>query len=142
MASDWSYVDKVILAPMVRIGTLPMRVLAARCGADIVYSEEVIDKKIMSCTRTVNAERGTVDFATKSGEMAFQTLVDCVECVVFQVGTADAVCALKAAQIVAADIRAVRAHLSSRVKFSRLQTCVTHTCTLLLAFQSARISTH
>ena len=34
-----SYTDKVILAPMVRIGTLPMRLLALQYGADIVYGE-------------------------------------------------------------------------------------------------------
>lgn len=33
------YNDKLMLAPMVRIGTLPMRLLALRYGADIVYSE-------------------------------------------------------------------------------------------------------
>lgn len=34
-----SYGDKVILAPMVRAATLPMRLLALQYGADIVYSE-------------------------------------------------------------------------------------------------------
>ena len=33
------YVGKIVLAPMVRIGTLPMRLLALRYGADIVYAE-------------------------------------------------------------------------------------------------------
>ena len=34
-----SFTNKVILAPMVRIGTLPTRLLALRYGADLVYSE-------------------------------------------------------------------------------------------------------
>ena len=34
-----NYSGKVILAPMVRVGTLPMRLLALDYGADIVYSE-------------------------------------------------------------------------------------------------------
>jgi len=33
------YTGKYILAPMVRIGTLPSRLLALRYGADLVYSE-------------------------------------------------------------------------------------------------------
>ena len=33
------YRDKMILAPMVRVGTLPMRLLALDYGADIVYCE-------------------------------------------------------------------------------------------------------
>ena len=41
-AGSLSYADKVILAPMVRIGTLPSRLLALRYGADIVYSEVII----------------------------------------------------------------------------------------------------
>lgn len=31
--------NKVILAPMVRVGTLPMRLLALDYGADLVYCE-------------------------------------------------------------------------------------------------------
>lgn len=39
-----------ILAPMVRVGTLPMRWLAAEYGCDIVYTEEMIDRKcVASC---------------------------------------------------------------------------------------------
>lgn len=33
------YRNKTILAPMVRVGTLPMRLLAVRYGADLVYCE-------------------------------------------------------------------------------------------------------
>jgi hypothetical protein len=33
------YCNKIVLAPMVRIGTLPTRLLALQYGADIVYSE-------------------------------------------------------------------------------------------------------
>jgi len=39
------YANKAILAPMVRIGRLPTRLLALQYGADIVYSE-VISKAI------------------------------------------------------------------------------------------------
>lgn len=48
------YRDKVILAPMVRIGTLPTRLLALRYGADIVYTEELIDWKLLRTVRKVN----------------------------------------------------------------------------------------
>ena len=33
------YKNKVILAPMVRIGTLPMRLLSLEYGSDLVYTE-------------------------------------------------------------------------------------------------------
>ena len=34
-----NYANKVVLAPMVRIGNLPMRLLALHHGADLVYCE-------------------------------------------------------------------------------------------------------
>lgn len=37
--AEVTYNNKLILAPMVRIGTLPMRLLALRYGADLVYCE-------------------------------------------------------------------------------------------------------
>ncbi|MBN3288646.1 DUS2L synthase, partial [Polyodon spathula] len=39
----------VALAPMVRVGTLPMRLLALDYGADFVYCEELIDIKMQPC---------------------------------------------------------------------------------------------
>ena len=47
------YRGKVILAPMVRAGTLPLRLLSLEHGADIVYGEEIIDRKIAKCRRKV-----------------------------------------------------------------------------------------
>lgn len=49
-----SYENKIILAPMVRIGTLPMRLLALRYGADLVYTEELIDWKFLRSKRKIN----------------------------------------------------------------------------------------
>lgn len=64
-----TYVDKHILAPMVRVvrnahtrprvtapsqGTLPMRLLSLEMGADICYVEEIIDKKISASKRLEN----------------------------------------------------------------------------------------
>jgi hypothetical protein len=44
------YARCVALAPMVRVGTLPSRLLALRYGADLVYSEELIDFRLAKCT--------------------------------------------------------------------------------------------
>jgi len=51
------YNNKLILAPMVRIGTLPMRLLALDYGADIVYTEELIDRKLL---RSIRRENGKI----------------------------------------------------------------------------------
>ena len=39
------YKGKNILAPMVRVNGFPTRLLAHEYGADIVYTEELIDRK-------------------------------------------------------------------------------------------------
>lgn len=54
--STIDYRNKLILAPMVRNGTLPMRLLALKYGADIVYTEELIDWKLLKTTRRVNSK--------------------------------------------------------------------------------------
>lgn len=54
-----NYDNKLILAPMVRIGTLPMRLLALDYGADIVYTEELIDRKLL---RSIRRENGKIPF--------------------------------------------------------------------------------
>lgn len=42
-----SYAARLALAPMVRGCTLPTRLLALRNGADLVWSEELIDYKMV-----------------------------------------------------------------------------------------------
>ena len=56
------YVGKMILAPMVKIGTLPTRLLALDYGADLVYTEEIIDFRLLRSTRIENELLGTVDY--------------------------------------------------------------------------------
>lgn len=51
-----TYDNKLILAPMVRVGTLPMRLLALDYGADMVYSEELIDWKFLRSVRRENGK--------------------------------------------------------------------------------------
>jgi len=47
---------------MVRIGSLPFRLLALEYGADIVYSEELIAQRLMQCERIENERLHTIDF--------------------------------------------------------------------------------
>jgi len=143
LSSDWSYYDQVILAPMVRVGTLPMRLLAAsvsaphgflfvpcgrrlsdpyrhsvvlQYGATMCYSEEIVDRSIMRCRRVVNDENGTIDFVDHTKRVIFQTIPN--ERVVFQIGSADAVSALKGAEVIANDVRAVDLNMGCPQHFS------------------------
>lgn len=45
---------KHILAPMVKIGILPFRIMATKFGAHACYSEELIDKKMLQTRRIIN----------------------------------------------------------------------------------------
>uniref|UniRef100_A0A8C6CHI3 Dihydrouridine synthase 2 n=1 Tax=Moschus moschiferus TaxID=68415 RepID=A0A8C6CHI3_MOSMO len=80
------YHNKLILAPMVRVGTLPMRLLALDYGADIVYCEELIDLKMLQCKRVVNEALSTVDFVAPDDRVVFRTCEREQSKVIFQMG--------------------------------------------------------
>ena len=50
------YRNKLILAPMVRVGSLPMRLLSLKYGADLVYSPEIIDRRLIGSERVYNGK--------------------------------------------------------------------------------------
>lgn len=113
------YRGKHILAPMVRVGGLPFRMLAAEYGADITYGEEIVDHKMLRCERVVNDALGTVDYVEKaSKEVVFRTCDAEKQRVVFQVGTADAVRCLKVANAVAGDVAAFDVNMGCPKSFS------------------------
>lgn len=112
----WSYRDTMMLAPMVRINQLPFRMLCAEHGADICYSEELVDRSLLACPRTVNAALGTIDYVRPDGQIVFRTRPR--ERIALQLGTACAAEALRAAQHVSADVRAIDVNMGCPVKFS------------------------
>jgi tRNA-dihydrouridine synthase 2 len=84
-----------------------MRLLALEHGADIVYSEELIDWKLMKCTRKVNKVLNTIDFVDGDGTIVFRTCDEERGKVVLQIGTADAERALRTAKLVEKDVAAI-----------------------------------
>ncbi|XP_014207131.1 tRNA-dihydrouridine(20) synthase [NAD(P)+]-like [Copidosoma floridanum] len=119
--SRLNYENKVILAPMVRIGTLPMRLLALDYGADIVYTEELIDWKLLRSVRRQNDVLGTIDYIDRTdGTIVFRTCAREREHVVLQLGTCDAGRALKVAQLVENDVAGVDVNMGCPKRFSLL----------------------
>jgi len=112
------YEGKVILAPMVRIGTLPTRLLALKYGADIVYAEEIIDFKILKTTRIENNILGTIDFVLTDGTVVFRTCEAEKPHVVFQMGTADPERALKAVKLVENDVAGIDVNMGCPKDYS------------------------
>jgi len=86
---------------MVRVGTLPMRMLCLQYGASLVYTEELIDRRLVLSTPVENALFGTTDFVDDKGVVIFRTTTMERERVVLQIGTASPELALQAASVVA-----------------------------------------
>lgn len=146
-SEPWDYRGKVVLAPMVRVGTLPTRLLARGYGADMVYSEELIDHKLIRCERLVEelappAEeddavippdwerpRQLIRYAMKEKENgALHGKATAAprnvfitypdEPVCLQLGTAGAVTALQAALVVCNDVKAIDINMGCPLNFS------------------------
>ncbi|XP_068621245.1 tRNA-dihydrouridine(20) synthase [NAD(P)+]-like isoform X1 [Battus philenor] len=114
-----TYENKIILAPMVRIGTLPMRLLALRYGADVVYTEELIDWKFLRSKRRFNDILNTIDFIDQTdGTVVFRTCSKETDKVVLQLGTCDAERALKVAKMVEKDVAAIDINMGCPKEFS------------------------
>lgn len=110
----------LLLAPMVRAGTLPLRLLSLHYGATAVFSEEIIAKKLLNATRVENADLQTVDFFTAKGNnnLVFRTCAYEQSRIIVQLGSANAAEALEAAQIVAGDVAGIDLNMGCPEHFS------------------------
>ncbi|KAM3870216.1 tRNA-dihydrouridine(20) synthase [NAD(P)+]-like [Diretmus argenteus] len=118
MAGRLSFSNITALAPMVRVGTLPMRLLALDYGADVVYCEELIDIKMAQCRRVVNEVLQTVDFVAPDERVMFRTCERERDRVVFQMGTADPDRALTVARLVEKDVAAIDVNMGCPKEYS------------------------
>ena len=57
------YRNKVVLAPMVRSGELPCRLLALHYGADLVWGPETVDKSMIGCMVKTNPRTGCLEWS-------------------------------------------------------------------------------
>ncbi|KAI9266081.1 hypothetical protein BY458DRAFT_437704 [Sporodiniella umbellata] len=117
MASTVDYSNKVVLAPMVRIGTLPTRLLALEYGADLVWTEELVDKRIIGSVRKYNKATGTTEYF-KGENLVYSTHPDEKGKVILQLGTADPDLALQAAKTVEQDVAGIDLNCGCPKKFS------------------------
>lgn len=104
---------------MVRVGTLPTRLLCLDYGADLVYTEETIDYRLLTCERQENSLLGTVDFTIPGDQ--FPLLRTCAKernQVVFQMGTSEPERALAAAKFVEKDVSAIDINMGCPKSFS------------------------
>ncbi|XP_076316481.1 dihydrouridine synthase 2 isoform X2 [Tachypleus tridentatus] len=110
--------NKIILAPMVRVGTLPMRLLALDFGADIVFTEELIDYRLLKCQRFINKVLGTIDYIDDDENVVFRTCSKERSKVVLQMGTCDPGRALAVAKLVEKDVAGIDVNMGCPKEFS------------------------
>ncbi|KAI8251242.1 tRNA-dihydrouridine(20) synthase [Colletotrichum sp. SAR11_239] len=125
------YRGKIVLAPMVRSGELPSRLLALHYGADLVWGPETVDKAMIGTTRRVNSVTNTIDWTkvpsfgqknppkTNPEALIFSTLPEKeAGKLIFQIGTADPELAVQASRLVAADVAGIDVNAGCPKPFS------------------------
>ncbi|KAG0183332.1 hypothetical protein DFQ28_000944 [Apophysomyces sp. BC1034] len=117
MAKEIDYANLVVLAPMVRVSTLPFRLTALKYGADLVWSEELVDKRIIGCVRKYNPATNVIEYR-KGKSLVFGTNSEEKGKVILQLGTADADLALEAALTVKQDVAGIDVNCGCPKKFS------------------------
>ncbi|XP_065202122.1 tRNA-dihydrouridine(20) synthase [NAD(P)+]-like [Planococcus citri] len=119
MAFNDFYSNKIILAPMVRMNTLPFRLIALEQGADIVYSEEIIDHKLLRCQRRYNELLDVIEYIDKTdGNVIFQTCSKEKGKVILQIGTSCADRAARVASIMQQDVAGIDINMGCPKHFS------------------------
>ncbi|OJJ48586.1 hypothetical protein ASPZODRAFT_130665 [Penicilliopsis zonata CBS 506.65] len=118
-ANGVDYRGKIVLAPMVRSGELPSRLLALKYGADLVWGPETIDKSMIGASRRVNPRNGTIEFTRlpsnggRSGPAVQESIIYRLDPerekgkLIFQMGTASPELAVQAAKMVAGDVAGI-----------------------------------
>jgi tRNA-dihydrouridine synthase 2 len=91
---------------MVRIGTLPTRLLSLEYGASLVWGPEIVDKAIIGCTRQVNPRTGVISFI-KGGRSIFECHPIEKSRLIFQLGSSDPILAREALKVIEGDVGGV-----------------------------------
>ncbi|MCJ1380342.1 hypothetical protein MMC17_003445 [Xylographa soralifera] len=125
------YRGKVVLAPMVRSGELPSRLLALKYGADLVWGPETVDKSMIGTNKNFNPLTSTIDFTRFPSNSSRPTPKDQKESVIyklhptkesrrliFQLGTSCPTIAVEAAKLVASDVAGIDVNAGCPKPFS------------------------
>ncbi|KAI9866560.1 MAG: hypothetical protein M1813_001112 [Trichoglossum hirsutum] len=123
--------NKIVLAPMVRSGELPMRLLALKYGADLVWGPETVDQSMIGTTRRLNPHTQTIEFTrlpshgaktpgTNQRESVIYRIHPSLESrnLIFQLGTASPARAVEAARLVAGDVAGIDVNAGCPKPFS------------------------
>ena len=124
------YRGKVVLAPMVRSGELPSRLLALKYGADLVWGPETVAQSMIGTTKRYNPVTSTIDYTRLSSnggrvdaakrESLIYRLHPTRERgkLIFQIGTASPTTAVAAAKLVAEEVAGIDVNAGCPKPFS------------------------
>ncbi|KAH6897113.1 hypothetical protein B0T10DRAFT_544475 [Thelonectria olida] len=125
------YRGKVVLAPMVRSGELPSRLMALKYGADLVWGPETVDHSMIGTTRRFDEYSKTIEWCRPSNNGPKDPSADTKESIIFrllpeiekeklifQIGTSDPDRAVQAARLVAADVAGIDVNAGCPKPFS------------------------
>jgi len=133
--ADLLFTNSEILAPMVRASSAPLRLLALEYGADLVYTEEIVDRAITSCDRILNDDVGSIDYVKKPSSFSPKVrrrmrnrneipvvlrILPAFESgrLIYQMGTGESSLALPAALRVVKDVDGIDVNMGCPKKFS------------------------
>ncbi|KAI5991349.1 hypothetical protein EDC04DRAFT_2587498 [Pisolithus marmoratus] len=105
LTSD-SFKNGFFLAPMVRSGALPTRLMALKHGASLVWGPEVVDKAILHTERVVDPVTGVISYNGKTRAI-FTTHPIEKPYLIYQIGSASPELAVQAAKTVVQDVSGV-----------------------------------
>ena len=125
------YRGKTVLAPMVRSGELPSRLLALKYGADLVWGPETIDKSMIGTNKRFNPATSTLDFTRLPSNSSRPQPANSMESLIyrfhptrekgkliFQIGTASPGTAVEAAKLVAENVAGIDVNAGCPKPFS------------------------
>jgi tRNA-dihydrouridine synthase 2 len=125
------YRGKVVLAPMVRSGELPSRLLALHYGADLVWGPETVDRAMIGTTRKINPRTSCIEWtrpvkntlpghvATRTENVLYRIDPNCEKGrLIYQIGTSNPDLAVEAARVVAADVSGIDVNAGCPKPFS------------------------
>ncbi len=126
-----NYRGKIVLAPMVRSGELPSRLLALKYGADLVWGPETVDKSMIGTIKKINPITSTINFTRYPSNASRTQPVEQKESLIyrihptrerrkliFQIGTSSPTFAVEAAKLVAADVAGIDVNAGCPKPFS------------------------
>ena len=125
------YRNQIVLAPMVRSGELPSRLLALQYGADLVWGPETVDKSMIGTIKRFNPITSTIDFTrlpSNSSRIPLHIRRESLiyrlhptrerRRLIFQIGTSSPIHAVEAAKLIAAHVAGIDVNAGCPKPFS------------------------